>query len=146
MAKTSLKAKFESNRAIRGNYKGVSIQPMACLVLVDFTRPIARVREKKGLQNHLKSIHLAMEVVKAIRAIRRKPHILYQVGTKDILREYQEMALPHSGRPQVYKGFKSFERLCFEMRTLWDNLVTRGHFGKYFSFIQPFRHPLTTVL
>lgn len=47
MAKTSPKAKFESNRGIRGNYKAVSIQPMACLVLVDFTRPIARVREKK---------------------------------------------------------------------------------------------------
>lgn len=44
---TSLKAKFESNRGIRGNYKGVSIQLMACLVLVDFTRPIARVRKKR---------------------------------------------------------------------------------------------------
>lgn len=87
-----------------------------------------------------------MEVAKAIRAIRRKPYILYQVGTKDILRACQEMALPHSGQPQVCKGFKSFERLCFEMRTLWDNLVTWGHFGKCFSFIQPFRHPLTTVL
>lgn len=46
MAKTSLEAKFESNRGIRGNYKGVSIQATACLVLVGFTRPIARVGKK----------------------------------------------------------------------------------------------------
>lgn len=47
MAKAFPKAKFESNSLTRGNYKGVSSQAMACLVLVDFTRPRARVRNKK---------------------------------------------------------------------------------------------------